>query len=356
MPVACAGTGLVDLKISGALPTRADAAPAPPIVPVLALTDDLRSNLFTSPFHPLSENERLVGSVTGEIPPNLFPGCTLIPHHLDASDPLPGPVLAWQALDAVVLDRPPPDGAIQILLAGGTDVVVHSPTAPDQTWPWRRDGPWWILRAPWRFAATPTDHAYDAVAAWQAGLQTSVRVSLLLQGVIVAILILAVRLWKSPKAPYAALAIAMAATAWICTQPRQQQAITAGTVLIGDSARHDWTFFRALQPLHASFPMDTPAVTWPLLPSHGATDLTLLVNQAGQPLQIDYALEDNQTLAFVQSLVIPPQPPPHLTPATPSPLRWILQACYPGAVVSGQPAAPAPAGLGTICITPRQPK
>src|SRR3954465_1402556 len=74
------------------------------IVPVLALSDP---RIHNQPTRQLRPEQRLVGFTTIDIPfaQDLFPGTTIVPIQLAAGDPLPGAAVAWETLDAVVLDN-----------------------------------------------------------------------------------------------------------------------------------------------------------------------------------------------------------------------------------------------------------
>src|SRR5205807_2470341 len=91
---------------------------------------------------------------------------------LDSADPLPGPAVAWTALDGVVLDAAAmariDHDRRSTLLAGGVVLAVAADAMPDTVWPWRREGSLWVLRhLPVGPADQPVDErAYAPTAAW----------------------------------------------------------------------------------------------------------------------------------------------------------------------------------------------
>jgi len=258
--------------------------------------------------------------------------------HLDAADPLAGPTVAWQTLDAVVLDRAPTGDATQILLAGGTDIVVRADNVPDTVWPWRRDGAWWILDAAGRFAAVPSDSAYEAVAGWQPTLDVTIREQWVLVGVVVAILLMGLRLWKSKMAPYAALVLGAGVAILLMTLQRQDQAETGGQVLIDAPymAEDDWTFVRGIHPSHDYIAWNADEVLAPVLPEHGSVQVDLEITGLGDPQRIGYRLGENQTLAFVAKSVDVGKMPMNLARNLDSPVRMIVYGSYPGGKIIGQ--------------------
>jgi hypothetical protein len=126
------------------------------------------------------DDERLVGSTSANLPADLFPDTRLIPIRLDSADPLPGPAVAWETLDAVLLDSPLfqrlGDETRSTLLSGGV-VLAARGDRPDPRWPWRRQGSLWIL------AAKPVgphdelvdDSVYAPTYAWMPGWPPRVR-------------------------------------------------------------------------------------------------------------------------------------------------------------------------------------
>jgi hypothetical protein len=99
------------------------------------------------------ENERLIAGSSDDltVAESLFPGKRLIPIQLDSSNPLPGPPVAWETLDAVLLDGLQfsriDDAKRSALLSGGVMLISTGDTPPDHRWPWRKAGSVWVLSA-----------------------------------------------------------------------------------------------------------------------------------------------------------------------------------------------------------------
>ena len=104
-----------------------------------ALADQVQCADQKLPLHALAADDRLVGCATRDeaLVNDLFPGRHVITIDLDPTNPLPGPSIAWDALDAVVVDSIDPK-RIGPLLATGMVIAVRTEAMPDQTWPWRR--------------------------------------------------------------------------------------------------------------------------------------------------------------------------------------------------------------------------
>jgi len=149
MPVRVSpGNGETLLSGDGMIPTIVPIAYGG-VVPVLVLEAPVDSSGQTG-LRVLSPNDRLiaiVGSSEAAAAVDLFPNeKPPIVVRVDPSVALTGPSLAWETLDAVVLDRPPEPEKVEKLLAMGVVIAMRTQDVPDHQWPWRREGELWVVR------------------------------------------------------------------------------------------------------------------------------------------------------------------------------------------------------------------
>jgi hypothetical protein len=192
-------------------------------------------------FKPLAADERLVGIAAAQMPDDawlqaLFPGKRVISIRIATADLTRGPVAAWGALDALVLDAAtlprgspmdvrapeltlndvtapgasavvagsstvdPWDQRINKWLMEGIAVVVRGGEPPERTPIWKpltaSEGDW-IARVN---VAGPRGYfsadAYAPVAGWRPGRSVDFRWQLFLRAICFAIIALSVALWK----------------------------------------------------------------------------------------------------------------------------------------------------------------
>src|SRR5262249_6386367 len=152
------------------------------------------------PIRALNPNEKLVATglqIDIGVASQLFPGQTFIPVTLNST--MSG--RAWESLDAIILDRPMDSNEIDEVLANGTAIVIHSGSRPDTTWPWRKIGDDWILKAD---LLGPTnvlggELAYLPLQAWQPQQPASLRRQIVLAAVVAILLMLATLLIRNRR-------------------------------------------------------------------------------------------------------------------------------------------------------------
>jgi hypothetical protein len=245
-------TGLT-IRADGIVPTEV-AAGRNGIVPVL-VPGSSAGTIEGTALRPLGPNERLVGFTAEpfELARELFPGATIIPVRLDPSRPLPGPALAWEALDAVILDSAPDPAQLPDLLATGIDIAVRSDAAPDARWPWQRFGDAWVLRVessgPDGVIAGPP--AYLPAMSWQSGTPAALRRRIVLAGAVVALLVLSTLLIRSRAGIALTLLAAVLGCAaieyWRRAQPEFRRA--DGNIIVARGALavvDQWTYLSAV--------------------------------------------------------------------------------------------------------------
>jgi hypothetical protein len=163
MPVQVSGAqGEIRITARGAVPTRvASGGTAPEVIVPLLMTSANATEVSVTvnrevvkagPLRVLQADDRLVGAFEGNeaSAATLFPGEKLITVRVDPAFLNPGLALAWDALDALVLDqraRTVP-GDPDDLVANGTIVAVQSAQPPPSDWMWEKRGEYWVIDLP----------------------------------------------------------------------------------------------------------------------------------------------------------------------------------------------------------------
>jgi hypothetical protein len=295
-----------------------------------------------APRRPLAENERLVGHTPDavRVAVQLFPNEAVIPVSLNTGDPLPGHPAAWEALDALLLDRSSYRrlrvDAVPVLLSAGTVLAVLSADAPDDHWPWVRSGEYWVLRLdPAGPAAARFDERhYEPAHAWRAEWPASFRRQVLLLGVLAGCLAGAAALWRSRFAPAAvvlAVALCMLAfSAW--RSARLPVPHIRGDILVqhGPIMQRDaWHYQAPVQPVEAAFAWQD--LTRPVLAGQwhlNQTQLMLRCRSDGEPAAFVYHLPRAVRIAFVTRQLDPAPPPQEPRLPITSPLERMVRTTY----------------------------
>jgi hypothetical protein len=251
-----------ELSAEGALATRVSVSsgrvnavvaflPARPI-------DELRVDGIStrSKLHALSDGTRLIGTALAATRPATAPaGSVIIP--LDPADPVPGPAMAWEALDELVLDAAGAErlgyDELLALLALSIDIIVPGEARPAIHLPWQREGSIWALRyEPLGPRGSIFAPAMLPVVGWQPGLPEPLRRHALLGAVVFAILATAVALWRMQRVVVAfagLVAVSMLAIGvWQSRQPTIR--LMQGTIAIQRgpfTQRDEWRYLFATE-------------------------------------------------------------------------------------------------------------
>jgi hypothetical protein len=234
----------------------------------------------------------------------LFPGRKVVAVSLDSVNPLPGPVLAWGALDAVLLDVSSAarvtDEDLQVLLAAGTIVAVRSDAKPLGDWRWQKQGGWWVVepRTLIRAGAIQPE-AYESLGlptGRTAGFRRTI-VSILLAFSAAAV---GASLLRSRRAWLAVVAVAGVATTslvvWNYAQPVAAKGIaTSGPDVV--------TTYWANTPGEIHHAIPATGLSVPLLTSaeHARViDLRLQCASDGRPVEFIAKLNRGQAIRFFQ--------------------------------------------------------
>jgi len=301
----------------------------------------------------LGDSERMVGWTTPDEPfarKLLKNAPKIIPVQLDAAQPIKGHAVAWEMLDAIILDATSAthleQAQLASLLACGVTVAVKSQSPPFPTWPWKRMGDYSVLQYDPAGPTTGGFHeaAYLPVAGWQAGWSWPFRRRVLILAGICCVLILGLALWRPPLTPlWAVLLVSIMLFGigkWWNMQLAIQQA--AGEIVVlndGLTQTDGLTYQTTTAPRDAT-------LRWSDVMHPLASDdiwMSLNCDPSGLPTEFNTSIPANRKVAFLSRIVGPrgPRTPPAM-PVT-SPLAPLADALYlqDGGKIAGQlPGAP----------------
>lgn len=300
--------------------TRPSRGSLDAIVPALAI----------EPTYALGDDERLVGStLPGEqVAAQLFPEKKLIHVGLDLANPLPGPAMAWNTFDAVLLDAASAarvtEKQLETLLASGCIVAVKSDSRPIAAWDWKRLGEWWVMR-PQAMGSTELiqPDRYADFASASMGWPSAVRWSLFLILLAFALLGIAVSLVRWRKAWIAVVFMSIFTAAAVMLWRKAQRPMMQTVVI---SRVGPWqetlTHYAAMVDGEFRHPIGADEVlTVPIFWSRRQLQdvkLVLECNPDGTPIAFDGKLNRGQSIVFLtRSLAIRPAP----APATPAAIQ-----------------------------------
>jgi hypothetical protein len=335
---------------SGAVPTTFESTGnTAAIVPLLIFADgagslsvDNASVAGTPQLRPLASHQQLVAVAGGgdRLAAKLFPGESIVPVHLDPLDPLPGPALAWQTIDALILDGPWPGSfdvqKLPALLAGGTQIAVRSPERPDTLLPWESIDGGWVLRP---LIAGPmgcdgNEDAYVPTVGWRPDLPGPVRVQIVLAALLFSLAaigcMLLPRHFTVAGIVLATLFALVAVGVWQEKSPSVYRARGTVVVDLKPLPQTDrWEFITARQSAHAE--CDCAGETWPIFAdTTQAQSQNLSLHWLGDGGRFSFDLPPNGKLAFV-SRILQPQAAasaPSTTTQTDAPMADLARALY----------------------------
>jgi hypothetical protein len=229
IPVRLAGTTTaneIEISGNGAAPTRIAiiGGRVDVVVPVLTLaTDDMAIREIDGgepiPIEPvsrvmhdriLSPSRVLIGNATDQPMTHIVAVGVDVP--LDPLDAVPGPAIAWEALDYLVVEpastaRIGEAKLLELVAAGVT--ILHLGAKPSSTLPWAgastivpgRTDVWSLYAEVRGFRGSVFEHALVPVAGRAAGLSDASRRHVLLAGVLFAVVATGIALLLSPRRP-----------------------------------------------------------------------------------------------------------------------------------------------------------
>ena len=348
MPVRVEGvpppeTPAVEVSAAGAVPTRivVSEGHVNGVFPFLAAgpIDAVNVNgvRVDTTLLPVPDGTRLIGTavgVTRQTPAVDAADVVLV--SLDPLDPVPGPPMAWEAMDELIVDAA---GAARLgeqkllgLLAFGVDIVVPGEAQPAIPLPWQREANGWALRyEPLGPRGSIFAPAMLPVAGSQPGLPQRVRRQALLAAVLFAILATAAAMWRSRRVVLASAALVavfvVAIGAWKSWQPKIR--LMQGTIVIQNgpfTQRDEWRYAFATEPQEPKLLIDARVVA-------DSTD-TLLE----QTSLLQHSVPRGRWIALV-SRTLSTEPAKGIADAPlTSPLTPLVRAGYlrPGVAVVGQ--------------------
>lgn len=317
-------TPMLLLQGTGVLPTQvnADQTRLDGIAPLLPLDNTLRTlhwdaggtrGTLQASLRALQPDQRLVGLVADdlEFARRLFPDQTIIPIRLDPAMPLPGPIAAWQALDAIVLDPPVAQqlgqGKLGALLAGGTWIAVRGQSPPDADWPWAAREGYWVLSpdlAGPRIAGVYSG-AFAPVQGWRAEWPVAFRRRMVLCAVVCSILLLGLALVRSRWTPLLMVLLSAATVLLLGLWWKNRSAVLLreGQVIVARNplAQVDlWHYYASPSAATAQVPwLDT---TWPFFEDGADLDalgVTLHCGADGQPISFVCRIPPGLKMGFL---------------------------------------------------------
>jgi len=304
-------------------------------------------------WRPLAPAERLVGMTTVDsaiarvLFDRLFPDedVKLQSIRLNPGQPLAGPAVAWDSLDAVVLDVGDriDDEQISTLLACGTVLAVRGQSAPDSRWPWRRveindaaAGPslvYWILRCELRGPRVSEISAGAFRSGLVAGWPARYRLRAMLLAVVFSILVLGAALIRGRRAAVVAIVISAASAAalawwWRGRAPVRQRTAVVDIVRGGTVQTDDWSLRGAVG--RGRDRVEFRDLLRPLFsPQSGIPRrMWLSCREDGSPLRFEYDTLPGMVTGFVWRTVGLDRPRGRAEPLEESGLRLLVGDAY----------------------------
>jgi len=282
----------------GAVPVFGASLESGAVVPLLII-DVPQSNLPNLTLKPLEPDQRLVGfSNSPDLPfaNAFFPDDRVIAIPVDSLD---GPAVTYNALDALILEKPFPSmQQIESLWIAGVSIGVRGTEKPDANLPWEQT-PWgWRLDARWAGPSRGGENpqALACVEGWTPQYPPIHRKKIALLGAIASLTLLGAALlpgrWKLPGLLCAGAILSLAFIAWgkqidpLCVQCAQIR-----TPL----GQHDqWRFYAAIKPTDFTLPWKNS-----MLPMGAVSSLSLECDNKGAPVQWKVSLKPNEKLAML---------------------------------------------------------
>jgi len=274
--------------------------------------DGHQSRAVDVPLHALADDEALVGFAGADVDAlkPMLADRKIIGIPLDLGQPLPGPIVAWEALDGLVLDASSAarvtEAQLQGLLAAGIAVAIRSATRPAGNWLWQRQGEYWVLRCPIAGPDVAYDpDAYAPTASWSRGWPEDFRRLALLGAIVFSIVASALSLWRSRVSIVVVLVLCVSVVvAMLIWRERRPATIrTGGDVIVAsrEFAQLDrWTYCGIIRS--ADGVITFTGLTRPILGYRTQIDQTglqLLCAPDGSPQQFTFHLEPGWSLAFL---------------------------------------------------------
>ena len=285
----------------------------------------------------LPDGTRLIGTTLAATRPTpAADAADVVVVPLDPLDPVPGPAMAWEAMDELIVDAA---GAARVgeekllgMLACGVDVLVSGGARPAVDLPWVREPDGWALRyEPLGPRGALFSPAMLPVAGWQPGLPDRVRRQALLAAVLFSILATALAMWRSRRIVFASVALvivsAVATGAWQSRQPTIR--LLQGTIAVQNgpfTQRDEWRYLWATE---AQEPM-------PLIGTRVVAESPDALLE--QTSLLRFTIRRGQCIPLLSRTLSTSRAVGRINAAVTSPLKPLVDAGYvrPGVTVVGQ--------------------
>jgi hypothetical protein len=248
---------------------------------------------------PLRDEQRLIGTTGsgGFSGREIFPDSDVVTVRLDRADPLRGWGGAWDALDAAVVDAPPRE--TNLLRAAGVRLMVQGSDAPAMA------GDVAFMPVSARF----DERAYLPTQNWPATQAPAVGQLVVLVAVVLALLVMATMLWRSPW--QMALAALLTLLTMVGIEMYRRGVPLTSERELRVTIEHPvgmtldrWRWHKALVTTRGK--IEIRGFTYPIFA--GASHLRavrprLLCDGQGRPIAIEWRLEEGATLATRERIV-----------------------------------------------------
>ncbi len=293
------------------------------IVPLLVMSEPRGFGGRAS--RQLGPEQRLVGFTTIDIPfaQGLFPGDSIVPIQLAAADPLPGAAVAWETLDAVVLDNSVATISEQKLRELGACgvVVAWRPGEVNRT---NIIGP---------RAAAEDLAAFAPVQGWAADWPKAFRRGVMLCAVAFSIVALGVGLMRFRYSAVVLVLLCAAASGglWVWWKNRPAILVRCGAIVCrgGGLAQRDlWVYQAAASGSDSRMPWSE--VMRPYFESRmdrEAMKPVLVCGEDGMPREFEFHLAAGQKVGFLMRSFVP-APQGALREQVSSPLELLARRMY----------------------------
>jgi hypothetical protein len=271
------------------------------VVPVLVMGEP--RGIGDRPMRLVGPEQRVVGFTTIDIPfaQELFPGQTIVPIQLAAADPLNGAAVAWESLDAVVLDNMVSNVTEQKLRELGTCGVIVA---------WR---PGEINRpnivGP--RAAAEDLAAFAPVQGWAADWPVAFRRGVMLCAVAFSIIALGVGLMRIRYSAVVLVLLCVAATGglWMWWKNRPAVLIKCGAIVVRDGAlaqRDLWVYQATASGSESRMPWnDVMRPYFETKLDRIAMRPVLVCGEEGLPREFQFRLVAGQKIGFLMRTFVP---------------------------------------------------
>jgi len=302
-------------------------------------------------------------AAANELIKSLFPDRReYVPLKRNPERPLPGPAIAWEALDALVLDaasvatedqRQRLGATIEALLPAGVTIAVRGDRPPDARWPWEAVKGFHVLRhRPEGPTVAYNAGAYERVPQGKADWPAAFRLRIVLIGAIVGLGAVGVALMRFRGVSLVMLIAAGLVVGTLAFWRRFQSPVLqqSGAVMVIDDrlVQTDTWVFQVTASRDPNHEMMWANALHPVLAGREhekALTPVLVCREDGEPSRYSYTIPAKGRMAFM-ARTVGPRPPATIEPKVDAtPLSGIVDAYYlaRGEQPAGQTsAAPLP--------------